>query len=135
VTYSQLRPDQNNKASSLTNFFRNWGGSFGIALITTVSERRQALHQTRTGDGMVGTSSAVRNAIEQTTAYLRVHGFSQVDAMHAATARVYEQLAAQTRLLGFMDCFFVLGVMTLAAAPLVWATQNFRVAGKAPEAH
>ena len=36
IAYSQLRPDQNNRASSLTNFFRNWGGSFGIALITTV---------------------------------------------------------------------------------------------------
>ena len=31
LAYSQLSPDQNNKASSLTNFFRNWGGSFGIA--------------------------------------------------------------------------------------------------------
>ena len=29
VAYSQLSPAQNNKASSLTNFFRNWGGSFG----------------------------------------------------------------------------------------------------------
>src|SRR5690242_3322573 len=27
IAYSQLRPDQNNRASSLTNFFRNWGGS------------------------------------------------------------------------------------------------------------
>jgi len=134
VTYSQLRPDQNNKASSLTNFFRNWGGSFGIALITTVSERRQALHQSRVGDSMAG-SESVRNAIAQTTAYLQVHGFSRVDAMGAATARVYEQLSAQTRLLGFMDCFFILGVMTLAAAPLVWVTQNFKVGGKAPEAH
>jgi len=134
VTYSQLKPEQNNKASSLTNFFRNWGGSFGIALITTVSERRQSLHQVRMGDSMAG-SSSVRIAIEQTTAYLRVHGFSQVDAMRAATARVYEQMGAQTRLLGFMDCFFILGVMTLVAAPLVWVTQNFRVGGKAPEAH
>jgi hypothetical protein len=25
IAYSQLRPDQNNKASSLTNLFRNWG--------------------------------------------------------------------------------------------------------------
>jgi MFS transporter, DHA2 family, multidrug resistance protein len=32
IAYSQLRPDENNKASSLTNLFRNWGGSFGIAL-------------------------------------------------------------------------------------------------------
>ena len=33
IAYSQLRPDQNNRASSLTNLFRNWGGSFGIAFI------------------------------------------------------------------------------------------------------
>ena len=28
ISYSQLRAEQNNKASSLTNFFRNWGGQF-----------------------------------------------------------------------------------------------------------
>ncbi len=33
LAYSQLRADQNNRASSLTNLFRNWGGSFGIAFI------------------------------------------------------------------------------------------------------
>ena len=27
IAYSPLRPDENNKASSLTNLFRNWGGS------------------------------------------------------------------------------------------------------------
>jgi DHA2 family multidrug resistance protein len=27
LAWSQLRPDQNNRASSLTNLFRNWGGS------------------------------------------------------------------------------------------------------------
>jgi len=45
IAYSQLKPGQNNKASSLTNFFRNWGGSFGIAFITTMSERRSNFHQ------------------------------------------------------------------------------------------
>ena len=52
IAYSQLRPDQNNRASSLTNFFRNWGGSFGIAMITTVAERRQRIppDQHRVGD-------------------------------------------------------------------------------------
>jgi MFS transporter, DHA2 family, multidrug resistance protein len=44
ISYSQLSASQNNKASSLTNFFRNWGGSFGIAFVTTVSERRQSFH-------------------------------------------------------------------------------------------
>jgi MFS transporter, DHA2 family, multidrug resistance protein len=45
VAYSELRPEQNNRASSLTNLFRNWGGSFGIAFITTASERRFDYHQ------------------------------------------------------------------------------------------
>ena len=46
IAYSQLTPQQNNKASSLTNFFRNWGGSVGVSLVTTMAERRQDLHQT-----------------------------------------------------------------------------------------
>jgi DHA2 family multidrug resistance protein len=46
LAYSQLRLDQNNRASSLTNLFRNWGGSFGIAFITTAAERWHQSHQT-----------------------------------------------------------------------------------------
>jgi hypothetical protein len=52
LAYSQLRPDQNNKASSLTSLFRNWGGSFGIAFITTAAERRHQLHQTNLGSAI-----------------------------------------------------------------------------------
>src|SRR5277367_7171671 len=56
LAYSQLRPDQNNKASSLTNLFRNWGGSFGIAFITTASERRHEFHQTNVAAAIDSTS-------------------------------------------------------------------------------
>src|SRR5579875_2594572 len=58
LAYSELRPDQNNRASSLTNFFRNWGGSFGIAFATTMSERRQDFHQSVSGANL--TSSSVQ---------------------------------------------------------------------------
>jgi len=135
ITYSQLKPDQNNRASSLTNFFRNWGGSFGIALITTMSERRQDFHQARLGNHLAASSDGLQRAIAQTTAYLEVHGYSHADAVAAATLRFYNQLGAQTHMLAFMDCFWILGVMTLMSVPLVLLTQNFRVGGKAPEAH
>ncbi|MFC6644052.1 DHA2 family efflux MFS transporter permease subunit [Granulicella cerasi] len=135
VTYSQLKPHQNNKASSLTNFFRNWGGSFGIALVTTMSERRQNFHQSRVGEQLSPSFGGLQQNITRTAAYLHVHGFSAIDATAAATARVYAQLEAQTRLLAFMDCFHILGVVTLGVAPLVWLTKNFRAGGKAPEAH
>ena len=135
IAYSELSPAQNNKASSLTNFFRNWGGSFGIALITTMSDRRAAFHQSVVGANQVAASQRLQNTIGQMTDYLQVHGFSHADAAAAAYARVYEELGAQTRFLAFMDCFWVLGLMTLIAAPLVLLTRSFKVGGKAPAGH
>ena len=135
LSYSQLRPDQNNKASSLTNFFRNWGGSFGIAFVTTMSERRQNFHQVRVGSNLTPSSPFLQQAVQQTAAYLQSHGFSHADALNAAYARYYDQLGAQTRLLAFMDCFHIIGLITLIAAPLVLLTKNFKLGGKAPAAH
>jgi MFS transporter, DHA2 family, multidrug resistance protein len=135
IAYSQLAPAQNNKASSLTNFFRNWGGSFGIAFITTISERRQNFHQSRVGSNIAASSPALQQNIHQTAAYLQTHGFSPTDALNAAYSRVYDQLHAQTQLLAFMDCFHIIGVITLIAAPIVLLTKNFKPAGKSTAAH
>ena len=129
ITYSQLRPDQNNRASSITNFFRNWGGSFGIAFITTLTDRRQSFHQDRVGSNLPPSLDRLHSAIQQTTLYLQSHGYTPHDAASAAYARYYNQLGAQTRLLAFMDCFHALGVITLIAAPLVLLTKHFKPAG------
>src|SRR5271156_4025505 len=45
LAYSFLPKNKNNKASSITNLFRNQGGSFGIAFVTTVLARRTQYHQ------------------------------------------------------------------------------------------
>ncbi|HEY0307304.1 MAG TPA: DHA2 family efflux MFS transporter permease subunit, partial [Acidobacteriaceae bacterium] len=132
IAYSQLRPDQNNKASSLTNFFRNWGGSFGIAFMTTMSERRANFHQATLGANLSPSSPGLQASVRQMAEYLRVHGFASADAVKAAYGFYYNQLQTQSRLLAFMDCFFALGVITLVAAPLVLLTKRFSVGGKAP---
>jgi DHA2 family multidrug resistance protein len=88
-----------------------------------------------TGANLTASSPSLQSAIKQTVAYLQVHGFSQADALHAAYARYYNQLEAQTRLLAFMDCFHIIGVITLIAAPLVFVTKKFRVGGGSTAAH
>jgi DHA2 family multidrug resistance protein len=118
IAYSQLAPNQNNKASSLTNFFRNWGGSFGIAFATALAERRQNFHQERVGSNLTASSSRLHSAIDATAAYLQGHGFSKADSMAAALARYYAELSVQTRFLAYMDCFRVLGWVTLLVSPL-----------------
>ena len=135
LAYSQLRPDQNNRASSLTNLFRNWGGSFGIAFITTAAERRRQFHQTNLGSAIGATSQQLGDRITALTNYLVTKGFSGPDAATAAQGYLYQQLQHQVSLLSFMDCFRVIAWLTLAAVPLLLFVRRFKPAGKAPAAH
>jgi MFS transporter, DHA2 family, multidrug resistance protein len=135
LAYSQLRPDQNNRASSLTNLFRNWGGSFGIAFITTAAERRHQFHQTNLGSAIGATSQQLAGRFSELTNYLVTKGFSGPDAAAAAQGYLYQQLQHQVSLLSFMDCFRVIAWLTLAAVPLLLFVRRFKPAGKAPATH
>ncbi len=135
IAYSQLKPNQNNRASSLTNLFRNWGGSFGIAFITTVGERRQNFHQSVMGANLSPSSPRLQESVRSMATYLAQQGYSQADSMKAAYLYYYSQLEQQTRLLGFMDCFQIIGWVTLAMVPLVFLIRHFHVSGKAPANH
>ena len=135
LAYSQLRPDQNNKASSLTNLFRNWGGSFGIAFITTAAEGRHQFHQTNLGSAVGATSQELSSRLNALTNYLVTKGFSGPDAAAAAQGYLHKQFQHQVSLLSFMDCFRVIAWLTLAAAFLLLFVRSFKPAGKAPAAH
>jgi MFS transporter, DHA2 family, multidrug resistance protein len=135
LAYSQLRPDQNNRASSLTNLFRNWGGSFGIAFITSATERRHQFHQTNLGSAIGATSQQLGDRITALTNYLVTKGFSGPDAAIAAQGYMHQQLQRQVSLLSFMDCFRVIAWLTLAAVPLLLFVRRFKPAGKAPASH
>jgi DHA2 family multidrug resistance protein len=135
LAYSQLRPDQNNRASSLTNLFRNWGGSFGIAFITTMAERRHQFHQTNLGSAIGETSHQLGERVTAVTNYLTTQGLSGPDAATAAHGYVYQQLQRQVSLLSFMDCFRAIAWLTLAAVPLLLLIRRFKPAGKPTGAH
>jgi DHA2 family multidrug resistance protein len=129
IAYSQLKPNQNNKASSLTNFFRNWGGSFGIAFINTVSDRRLEFHQSTIGANLPASSPATQEQAKNLAAYLTVHGAAPANALREAYNFLYARLHAQAQFLAFMDCFHIIGIVTLLAAPIVLLTLPFPVAG------
>src|SRR4051794_4773544 len=133
LAYSQLRPDQNNKASSLTNLFRNWGGSFGIAFITTATQRRHQFHQTNLTAAIGATSQELTARIHSLSDYLMTMGYSGPDSVAAANARVYQQLQQHVNLLSFMDCFRVIAMLSLAALPLLLLVQKFKAPAKAPQ--
>jgi DHA2 family multidrug resistance protein len=135
IAYSQLRPEENNKASSLTNLFRNWGGSFGIAFITTASDRRVDLHQSVLGSTLDSASQALQQGSHSLAAELLHHGFTSADAGPASLGIVYEQLIRQSLFLAFMDCFRVIGWLSVLTLPLIFAIRKFKAAGEAPAGH
>jgi DHA2 family multidrug resistance protein len=135
IAYSQLRPDQNNKASSLTNLFRNWGGSFGIAFITTAVERRENLHQMNLGSHLSASSQALQQGGQAAAGYLMQHGLTSADAGPTSLGLVYQQLVRQSTFLAFMDCFRVIGWLTFLMIPLVFVIRKFRAGGEAPAGH
>lgn len=135
IAYSQLKPNQNNKASSLTNFFRNWGGSFGIAFVNTFSDRRAELHQITSGANLPASSPAVQQQVKGLSSYFVSHGLSSTDSARAAYQYLYSSFQAQMHLLAFMDCFRAIALLTLLAAPIVLFTKPFRVGGGSSGGH
>ncbi|HWB85677.1 MAG TPA: DHA2 family efflux MFS transporter permease subunit [Bryobacteraceae bacterium] len=135
VAYSHLRPDQNNKASSLTNFFRNWGGSFGIAFITTAAQRRHEFHQTNLGAALGTTSQQLSERANALSHYLVQKGFTGPDAAAAAPAYIYQQFQHQVSLVAFMDCFRVIAWATLAAVPLMLLVKHVKSGVKTRMVH
>ena len=135
LAYSQLRPDQNNRASSLINLARNWGGSFGIAFITTAAERRHQFHQVHLGSAIDLTSRQLPARLHALSDYFVTRGFSGQDATAAATGYFYQQFQHQVSLLAFMDCFRVIAWLTFAGVALLLLIQRFKPAGKPEAAH
>jgi MFS transporter, DHA2 family, multidrug resistance protein len=126
LAYSYLPPNKNNKGSSLTNLARNWGGSFGVAFITTMHERRTDLHQNYLSATIAPSSPQYQNVLSQQTSYFEQHGFSHSNAVAHAQGWIYDQLGQHASLLGFMDCFRMIAVITLVGVPLALMTRPLR---------
>ena len=129
LAYSYLPKEKNNKASSITNLFRNQGGSFGIAFVTTMLTRRTQYHQSVLVAHATPLDAAYRNLLASLTSYFGSHGFSAADAAVHGQAQALRLLQRQASFLAFTDCFTVLGWFVLLGVPLVFLIRSFRGAG------
>jgi DHA2 family multidrug resistance protein len=129
LAYSFLPKDKNNKASSLTNLFRNQGASFGIAFTTTVVARRAQFHRSVLVAHATPLHARYQSVLTNLSAYFAQHGFSAADASVHAHAQLSRLLDQQASFLASLDCFWLLGCACLIGAPLVFFTRNFRSAG------
>ena len=128
LAYSYLAKNKNNKASSITNLFRNQGGSVGIAFVTTLLARRTQYHQSILVAHATPFQQRYQETVGALSRYFATHGFTAPDAAVHAKAQVARILLQQASFLSFLDCFWVLGCACLIGAPLVFFTRKIRSA-------
>ena len=132
LAYSYLAKEKNNKASSMTNLFRNQGGSFGIAFVTTVLARRAQFHQSVLATHITSGSYSFRAALTGATHRLMAQGYSAPDAALRAMARVSAVVEQQANSLAFFDCFWLLGLIAFLGPVLAIFIRKFDQGGKPP---
>jgi DHA2 family multidrug resistance protein len=135
LAYSNIAKNKNNKASSLTNLFRNQGGSFGIAFVTTLLARRSQYHQSVLVAHATPFDEHYRALLKTLTDYFSTHGFTHTDAGLHAQAQAFNLLQRQATFLAFNDCFTALGWVVITGVPLVFLIKKFKPAASSSENH
>ncbi|HUB48979.1 MAG TPA: DHA2 family efflux MFS transporter permease subunit [Acetobacteraceae bacterium] len=128
----QARTDQ---ASALMNAARNTGGSIGISIVSNVLAHREQFHQSRLTEQVIPSSVTYQDTLQQATHYFVAQGSSLLQAQGQAIAWIGQQIQAQASFLGFMDAFWVLMLISLAAVPLALALRTIKLGGPAAAMH
>ncbi len=135
ASYDGIPPDKTDQASALLNAARNTGGSIGISLVSNVLWDREQFHQSRLIDQAIPSSVQYQDTLHQVTNYFTAHGISLAQAHQQAIQWIGQQVQAQASFLGYMDAFWLLMLISLAAVPLALALRKVKLGGAAPVGH
>jgi MFS transporter, DHA2 family, multidrug resistance protein len=135
ASYDGIPPDKTGQASALINAARNTGGSIGISLISNVLWRREQFHRTRLVDQALPSSVQYQNTLHHMTDYFVAQGSPLIKAQHQALAWIGQQVQTQASFFAYMDAFWVLTLIALAAVPLALTLRRVKVGDAKPAAH
>ena len=114
LAFRDIPRDRVNNASALINLARNFGGSIGISLMSTLLTRRSQFHQSRLVEQLQSLNPAYPDYAHQLGSALG----SAPDAQ-TTIAGIYAQAQEQAALLSYLDDFKALGIVFLALLPLL----------------
>jgi len=112
--FRDIPPDRTNYASALINLARNFGGSVGISVASTLVTRRQQFHQSR----IVEHLQPLDPAYNAFTAQLS-HAVGTATTGPHSIAQISRMATEQVILLSYLDTFKFFGVAFLCLLPLL----------------
>ena len=111
-----IAPAEAGAASGLFNMMRNLGGAIGTAALETFFTKREQFHSFIIDGHVSVLQPATRARLAQLQQYFMAHGFpSAGGALHRAVIAVGDAIRAQATIMGYADCFALLGIVLIAA--------------------
>ena len=135
ASYAGIPANRVDMASALINAARNTGGSIGISIASNVLAHREQFHQSRLIGRAIPTSMQYQDTLQRMTHYFLAQGSLPPEAQQQAVGWIGQQVQAQSSFLAYMDVFWVLMLLSLAAVPLALSLRKVKLGGAAPAAH
>jgi DHA2 family multidrug resistance protein len=116
ISLDGIAPERIPSASGISNFARITAGGFAASIVTTMWDRREALHQARLADS----SSIYNPAMQQAVAHLHSFGLTDLQS-YTVLAR---SMVSQAYLLSSDDLFWISGWLSVAMIVVVWMARR-----------
>jgi DHA2 family multidrug resistance protein len=127
ISLSALPREKMGEGSGLFNLVRILGGSFGIALLTTLLSRGAQTHQTRIVAHVTQWDLGVQQRLETLATYFQTAGSDPFTAEKQALATLYAQIQEQASLLAFLDGFRLVAILLFAVIPFLFFVKGTKV--------
>jgi DHA2 family multidrug resistance protein len=121
-----LKPRDVSDGAGLYNLFRQLGGSFGIAMLTTLIERRSHFHYNRLIADVTLGSAPVQQRLELIQGGLTAHGMAPSGSRVAAVHVLAGLVNAQAAVMSYVDVFVLMKWVGMAAIFLVLLMRRSR---------
>jgi DHA2 family multidrug resistance protein len=123
ATFATVSKEDTGNASGIFNLLRNVGGSFGIAISTTILARRSQLHHSFLVEKITPYNPTFQRYNELLQQWLAGH-HPNLSFGQGPIALIYQEILRQAEMMAFNDTFWLLAWLTAALVPL---TLLFRV--------
>jgi MFS transporter, DHA2 family, multidrug resistance protein len=135
ASYAGIPANRVDMASALINAARNTGGSIGISIASNVLAHREQFHQSRLVGHAIPSSMQYQDTLQRMTHHFLAQGSLLPEAQQQAVGWIGQQVQAQASYLAYIDVFWVLTLLSLAAVPLALSLRKVKLGGQAPAAH
>jgi len=127
LTLATIQKEEMGNATGMYNLMRNMGGSFGIAIATTLLARDSQFFQVQLTSQLNSMGTKFRMTLDQLKTTLICRGVDSFTAEKQATAMIYNNVRRQAGMLSYNHIFWYVGLAFIGIIPLLLLLKKNRI--------